>query len=78
MVQQVFLQREEVVTILIWSNGIDQDLNTDLNSAWYSVIVTDILGCTVEDSVFVPKGLGTCIIPTILFHQMEIITMIHG
>ena len=51
----------------LWSNGIDQDLNTDLNSAWYSVIVTDILGCTVQDSVFVPKGLGTCIIPVNTF-----------
>lgn len=41
-----------------WNNGIATDTATSLTAGWYSVSVTDSLGCSKMDSVFVGQGLA--------------------
>jgi gliding motility-associated-like protein len=50
-----------------WSNGETNSINTDLSNESYSIIVSDILGCTGEDSVFIPKDSIGCIFPVNTF-----------
>ncbi len=50
-----------------WSNGEIESMNTDLSNEWYSVVVTDILGCTEQDSVFITKNDIDCVIPVNTF-----------
>jgi len=51
----------------LWSNGSQESLNNDLSTNWYSVNVTDLLGCTVSDSIFIPQNIGSCIQPVNTF-----------
>ena len=50
-----------------WSNGTDGSINENLSNEFYSLIVTDILGCLVEDSVYIPKNNNLCIDPVNAF-----------
>lgn len=50
-----------------WSNGTLTSDNTELSNQWYSVVVTDILGCTGMDSVFITKDSIGCIYPVTAF-----------
>ena len=50
-----------------WSNGEVNNLNEGLSNQWYSIVVTDILGCTGTDSVFVDRNLIGCIDPVNAF-----------
>ncbi|NVK64330.1 MAG: gliding motility-associated C-terminal domain-containing protein [Flavobacteriales bacterium] len=51
----------------LWSNGDISDVNLQLSNQYYSVIVTDVLGCTGVDSVFVSKDENGCIDPVTAF-----------
>ena len=51
----------------LWSNGDISDVNVQLSSQYYSVVVTDVLGCTGTDSVFVNKSFEGCINPVNAF-----------
>ena len=51
----------------LWSNGEIENMNVDLSNEWYSVVVTDILGCTAEDSVFITKNDIDCVRPVNTF-----------
>ena len=51
----------------LWSNGDISDVNVQLSNQWYSVIVTDVLGCTGTDSVFIDKTLIGCVDPVDAF-----------
>ncbi|MCX6330263.1 MAG: gliding motility-associated C-terminal domain-containing protein, partial [Bacteroidia bacterium] len=45
-----------------WSdNSTDKDIS-DISSGWYSVVVTDLNGCSVKDSLFVEPLHETCLI----------------
>ena len=50
-----------------WSNGTVSSDNTGLSNEWYSVVVTDILGCVGMDSVFITKDSIGCIFPVTAF-----------
>lgn len=50
-----------------WSNGATTSVNTGLISDWYTLTVTDLLGCTVYDSVFVTSNDGPCLTPVSAF-----------
>lgn len=50
-----------------WSNGTLSFDNPGLSNEWYSVIVTDILGCTGVDSVFITKDNIGCVSPVTAF-----------
>lgn len=50
-----------------WSNGTQDATNTDLLNEWYAITVTDLLGCTGTDSVFIPKIDDGCITPVTAF-----------
>lgn len=50
-----------------WSNGENTDVNTGLSNQYYWVTVTDILGCTGTDSVFIPRDTIGCINPVTAF-----------
>jgi gliding motility-associated-like protein len=50
-----------------WSNGEINSLNEGLSNQWYSVVITDILGCTGTDSVFIDRNLIGCIDPVNAF-----------
>lgn len=50
-----------------WSNGAVTSDNTGLSNEWYSVVVTDILGCTGVDSVFITKDSIGCVFPVTAF-----------
>jgi gliding motility-associated-like protein len=50
-----------------WSNGTTDALNEDLASAMYSVLITDALGCTATDSIWVPINPIACIDPVNCF-----------
>ena len=50
-----------------WSNSFDESVNMNLSNETYSLIVTDILGCLGEDSVFIPKNNSLCINPVNTF-----------
>ncbi|MFK7786781.1 MAG: gliding motility-associated C-terminal domain-containing protein, partial [Crocinitomicaceae bacterium] len=51
----------------LWSNGDISDVNIQLSSQLYSVVVTDVLGCTGVDSVFIDRTLIGCIDPVDAF-----------
>ncbi len=51
----------------LWSNGEVESMNTNLSNEWYSVVVTDLLGCTAEDSVFITKNEIDCVRPVNTF-----------
>jgi len=51
----------------LWSNGDISDVNLQLSNQYYSVVVTDVLGCTGVDSVFISKDLNGCINPVTAF-----------
>lgn len=50
-----------------WSNGTSTFDNAGLSNEWYSVLVTDILGCTGTDSVFITKDDIGCVFPVNAF-----------
>jgi len=50
-----------------WSNGEINSTNTDLSAEWYTLIVSDILGCTGTDSVLIPKDSIGCVNPVNTF-----------
>lgn len=51
----------------LWSNGETSSVNEGLSNDWYYLTVTDVLGCTGSDSVFIPKNLQDCIEPVNTF-----------
>ncbi len=51
----------------LWSDGVIENMNTELSNEWYSVVVTDLLGCTAEDSVFITKNDIDCVRPVNTF-----------
>lgn len=42
-------------------------MNEGLSNQWYSLLVTDVLGCTGTDSVFITKNSTGCIDPVNAF-----------
>lgn len=51
----------------LWSNGETNSVNSGLSNEWYTLTVTDVLGCTGTDSVYIPKnGIG-CVDPVNAF-----------
>jgi gliding motility-associated-like protein len=46
-----------------WSNGAITAFTDSLDNQYYTMIVTDVLGCTGTDSVFIPKNEVSCIDP---------------
>ena len=50
-----------------WSNGESSSVNEGLSNQWYSLLVTDVLGCTGTDSVFITKNSTGCIDPVNAF-----------
>lgn len=50
-----------------WSNGETNSVNSGLSNVWYSLTVTDVLGCVGYDSVFIPKSTIGCIDPVNTF-----------
>ncbi|PHR22788.1 MAG: hypothetical protein COA38_17745 [Fluviicola sp.] len=54
-----------------WSNGETSDVNTGLSNQYYSITVTDVLGCTGTDSVFITKNTIGCIDPVTAFSPNE-------
>lgn len=51
----------------LWSNGETSSTNTDLASQYYYLEVTDVLGCTATDSVFITKNPVGCLNPVTAF-----------
>ncbi len=51
----------------LWSNGETTALIENLYNQYYTVTVTDILGCTTQDSVFIPKNEIPCVDPVNAF-----------
>lgn len=51
----------------LWSNGETSSVNEGLSNDWYYLTVTDVLGCTGSDSVFIPKNMQDCIEPVNTF-----------
>jgi gliding motility-associated-like protein len=50
-----------------WSNGEVTSVNDGLSNQWYSVTITDILGCVGTDSVFITKNNDDCVDPVSAF-----------
>ena len=50
-----------------WSNGETSSFNENLLNQYYSVLITDVLGCNGTDSVFITKNLEGCIEPVNAF-----------
>lgn len=50
-----------------WSNGEVTSVNDGLSNQWYSITITDILGCTGTDSVFITKNNDDCVDPVNAF-----------
>jgi len=50
-----------------WSNGETSWTNEGLSNEWYSVVVTDVLGCTGQDSVLITQNTIGCIDPVNAF-----------
>jgi gliding motility-associated-like protein len=46
----------------LWPDGSTGSSLADINPGWYSVVVTDINGCTVTDSVKVEPLHGSCLV----------------
>ncbi|MBL1279885.1 MAG: gliding motility-associated C-terminal domain-containing protein [Fluviicola sp.] len=51
----------------LWSNFETSNVNTGLSNQWYSILVTDILGCTGSDSVYIPRNNSDCVFPVNTF-----------
>jgi gliding motility-associated-like protein len=51
----------------LWSNGVDISYADSLANQYYSLLVTDVLGCTGLDSVMIPKSDSPCITPVNAF-----------
>jgi gliding motility-associated-like protein len=54
-----------------WSNGETSPVAEDLANQWYSLFVTDVLGCTGTDSLFITKDPTGCIHPVNAFSPNE-------
>jgi gliding motility-associated-like protein len=50
-----------------WTNGTTDALNENLANAMYSVLITDAVGCTATDSVWIPINPIACIDPVNCF-----------
>jgi gliding motility-associated-like protein len=50
-----------------WSNGEMTDVNYELSNQWYYLTITDLLGCTGTDSVFIVKDSIGCVFPVNTF-----------
>jgi gliding motility-associated-like protein len=50
-----------------WTNGTTDALNENLANAMYSVLITDAVGCTATDSVWIPINPVACIDPVNCF-----------
>ena len=53
--------------LYLWSNPETSNTNTGLSNEWYSITVTDILGCTGSDSIFIPRSSSDCVFPVNTF-----------
>lgn len=51
----------------LWSNGVTNAQVDSLYSQWYSVIVSDVLGCSGKDSIFITRNNQSCITPVQAF-----------
>jgi gliding motility-associated-like protein len=51
----------------LWSNGGDQAFEDSLANQYYTLVVTDVLGCTGTDSVYIPRSDSPCITPVTAF-----------
>jgi gliding motility-associated-like protein len=51
----------------LWSNGVDVAYADSLANLYYTLLVTDVLGCTGTDSVLIPKSDSPCITPVTAF-----------
>lgn len=51
----------------LWSNGETTPFIDSLDNLWYFMTVTDVLGCTGSDSVFIPKNPQVCVDPVTAF-----------
>lgn len=51
----------------LWSTPETSNTNTELSNEWYSVTITDILGCTGMDSVFITMNSDDCVFPVNTF-----------
>lgn len=50
-----------------WSNGETESINSGLSNQEYSVLVTDILGCTGTNTIFIPIDSSFCVFPVNAF-----------
>ncbi len=50
-----------------WSNAETSSVNEGLSNDWYSLVVTDVLGCYGTDSIFIDKNEIGCIDPVNAF-----------
>lgn len=50
-----------------WSNGATTGLADNLSSTNYTVTIVDVLGCTGQGTVFIPKNMSGCIDPVTAF-----------
>lgn len=50
-----------------WSNGETNSINTGLSDEWYTLEVSDILGCLGTGSVLIPKDSIGCVFPVNTF-----------
>lgn len=50
-----------------WTHGGTDYSTANLSNQYYSIVVTDILGCYVEDSVFISKNNQDCVDPVNAF-----------
>ena len=51
----------------LWSNGVDVAYADSLANQYYTMVVTDVLGCTGTDSVYIPRSDSPCITPVTAF-----------
>lgn len=54
-----------------WSNGSTSFEANGLSNDWYSVLITDMLGCTGADSIFITKNTKDCVDPVNAFSPNE-------
>lgn len=50
-----------------WSNGLTNSYVDSLDNQYYSLTITDVLGCTGLDSVFIPRSNALCVEPVSAF-----------
>ncbi len=51
----------------LWSNSVTTAQADSLYNQWYSVVVTDVIGCSGKDSIFITKNNQSCITPVQAF-----------